>query len=1356
MFLLNPAVPRPASRTKILFSLNRARASFFVLLFSCLALALPAAAQTGGQGALEGTVTDSTGAAIPSASVTAIDQASKVATTRKATGAGVYTIAPLIPGIYTIVIEAQGFSKLTQENIEVNGLHVTGFNPKLQIGSSQQDITVTEAPPQLDTSSATVSSVLTNEVYESLPIIMNNQQRDPSSLATLSGGAQGGTRAPIFSGTGNYLAEVYLNGIPTTTSNQQGDNRIIANSVPVESVDQLQIISSGPSAEYQGAGAIGFTIKSGGDKYHGQIIDLIRNTAFDTWGFAGNQLTKTIPINGVATTVPAGKPVEHQNELSASIGGPVPFFHHKLFFFANYDRFHSTQTTNPATFTVPTALMKQGDFTQLNCLNVSDPNRPANPGTTAQLQSACISNGANISGNGQIGNYTDGSTPPKVVTNGAFVYNPLTNACSGNTCTRQPFQALKNGVLTNNVIPSAYLSPISLYEQKFLPDPNVSGVLTGNFVNSGFNGFDNHEIVTKFDYDITSKQRVSVSFTRGLRQSIGFGSVLPLPYTTGISSILHPTMTTIEHAWTLTPHIVNQFNYGFTRFAGVSINASQGNPGTGATDAGITGLPVGQATMDFPGSTFSASGNGTSFSGVTQSSWGATGAANASSSTVPTAFTIVDNFQWSVGQHNVTVGVQTQWLQDNVTSQLTNSGIFYQTWSPTSTANYSGTSLSSTLSGYSYASFLLGAENSSSTSVPLYTTIGGRYHPISPYAQDDWKIRPNLTLNLGLRWDYLPPYHEVQDRWSFFNPSVNNALTGTPGQLEYAGNRGADISCQCRTPVQTYFKNFGPRIGAEYSPDPKTVFRAGFAIAYTRAGGVGGRAGDATGSGQTGYGSSIILPAVVNTGVTAGPAYYLNNGAAFTAAGLANTNFGGPGFAIPAPTGAAASQLTSGIGNYVNASGAYVTPGGAPGYADPYLSGRAPEFIFYNFGMQKALTDALTLTLNYSGSQSHFVAASTVPGFWSGTIDPRYLATLGSVLASDGKTNIINAPATAANIAIAQKADPSVTVPYPGYAAAGAISTTPTIGRMLRPFPQYSSPPGPTWDNIGNLSYNAFELSLKLREYKGVNFTVNWTFSKNVGDDGTVRASYAVPAAASSNGLPIAGNNRADRSLVTTDLPENLNIFGYSKLPFGKGKIGGDNWAVRTFAGGWTLSGIFRYTSGTPLLITGSGCTAPSQGTCMPDLAAGRTLASARTSQGFGAPGITYTSFLTNTYLDTSAFAPVNTFGVGATPCVNLTSPGCSTAITKIGSAPRDSTELRAPSSYNVDAALQRSFDITKERVKFVFRADCFDVTNKVTFSIAQGQSVSVSAPSTSATSFGRLSGYSGNRRFQFSGRITF
>lgn len=1287
----NPALPtgsRDAACTRP--SVSNLGPLTSLLLAALLFIPSALLAQTGGQGALEGTVTDPSGAVVPNATVTAINQASNVSTTRTTSSAGLYEITPLIPGVYTVNITGKGFQKFSQQNIEVNGLSVTGFNARLSVGSADQTVTVSTAPPQLETTNPTLGGTITNETYESLPNLMNGQQRDPTAFATLEPGAQSGTRAPVMSGTGNYLAEVYVDGIPTTTPNQQGDNRTVSNSLPVEAVDQMQVVSGGPAAEYQGAGAISFTTKSGGDKYHGTAADFVRNTAFDTWGFTAPAASTYNLVNGNIVKTPAGKPTEHQNELSLSVGGPIPLTRHHGFFFVNYDRFHNRTGVSPTQFTIPTTLMMQGNFTELG--------------------------------------------------SGTYLYNPLTNSCSGNTCSRQPFMGTVNGVPTPNVIPSSYLSPISQYEQKFMPAPTVPGI-ANNFLSGGVpTGYDNHELVFKIDYDLTAAQRVSFAYTHGVRKSIGYGANLPLPYTASDSSNISPTIMIFEHTITPTPRMVNQFKFGFTRFP-QPVFAPTFNlaPYRGGPDVGIGGLPEGQASGNFPGSKFSTT---TAFPSAL-SQWTENGASDSTHNVVPNAYTLVDNFQWSKGQHSLTFGIEMQWLEDNVTSQSTPSGIYTQSWSGLSSANYVGNTLNTTATGYSYADFLLGAVASGATSVPLFVETGGRYRPVSPYFEDDWKIRPNLTLNLGLRYDYLPPYHEVQDRWSFFNPNATNPLSNSPGLLEYAGSRGSDISCQCRTPVQTYWKNFGPRLGFEWSMDSRTVMRGGFSMAYTRAGGVGGRQGDSTGTGQDGFGSSIILNPAVNTGVAAGPSYYLNNSTAFQSAGVANTNFGGPNYVIPPASGPSAASLTLGTGNYVDSNGKYVNPGGAPGYADPYLSGRAPEFEFYNFGMQRAITNSLTITVNYAGSQSHFVAGATVPGFWSGQIDPAHVALTGSVLATDNATNILNAPATPANIAIAQAADPSIQVPYPAYAAAGMVSTTPTIGRMLRPYPQYSSPPSPEWDNISNLSYNALQITLAQRESHGLSYNVNYTYARNIGDDGTTRSAFAVPAAASSNGLAIAGNNRADRDLTTIDTPQTLNIYGLDHLPFGKGHIGGDNLLVRTLAGGWSLSGIFTYNSGQPLLVTGSGCTTPSQGTCMPDLVPGM-LNNIRQNGSWGR-GITAANLGAVKYLSSSAFTLPNAFPLPAGASSKAV------AITKIGDAPRTSLNLWSPSHYNLNASLQRTFSITPERVKFVFQADCFNVTNKVTF----GGINTTWSPASSST-FGEVTSARGNRDFQFSGRINF
>lgn len=123
----------------------------------------------------------------------------------------------------------------------------------------------------------------------------------------------------------------------------------------------------------------------------------------------------------------------------------------------------------------------------------------------------------------------------------------------------------------------------------------------------------------------------------------------------------------------------------------------------------------------------------------------------------------------------------------------------------------------------SYASFLIGQIDKGSLTQNLVQETGARYRPISPYVEDDWKVNSRLTLNLGLRYDFYPTYREAHDVMSFFNPTLTNPVTGLTGAIEYAGN-GAN-SCNCSTPVNNYYKNWGPRLGFAFQSDSRTVWR---------------------------------------------------------------------------------------------------------------------------------------------------------------------------------------------------------------------------------------------------------------------------------------------------------------------------------------------------------------------------------------------------------------------------------------------------------------------------------------------------------------------------------------------------
>ena len=302
-------------------------------------------------------------------------------------------------------------------------------------------MTVTEAPPQLDTASATLGGTISSGEFANLPLMVaGNQQRDITSFSNLLPGAQPGSRSSLFSGTANRVQEVYLDGIPLTTISQIGDNRPIFNVVPFEGIDQVGALTSGQSVEYQGAGSVNYSMKTGTNQYHGTVADFVRNTIFDTWGFTAINATTKKLVNGVITTVPAGKPVDHQNELAASFGGPVriPYLfngHDKLFFFVAYDKAHGRSGAE-----------------------LYDGFGADDPDAVGRLYRAVERRA--------IERYR---RPGRVA--GYLIYDPTTQSCSGSNCTRKPIHGDKEWVADGERYSvRAMISPISQKMQSYLPD----------------------------------------------------------------------------------------------------------------------------------------------------------------------------------------------------------------------------------------------------------------------------------------------------------------------------------------------------------------------------------------------------------------------------------------------------------------------------------------------------------------------------------------------------------------------------------------------------------------------------------------------------------------------------------------------------------------------------------------------------------------------------------------------------------------------------------------------------------------------------------------------------------------------
>ncbi len=1267
-------------------------AASLLALIVIFAAARTLAAQTGGEAGIQGTIVDATGAVIPGATVTATNTATGVTTTRTASSDGLYTISPILPGVYSVSVSANGFQPVKQQNLAVDALKLTGLNITLQVGNQNMEITISAAPPALETTNATLGAVMENQTYSNLPLQQSGQQRDPTAFAVLVPGVVSGARAPIIGGTGNYLAAVYIDGIPVTTINQQGDNRVVSNALPVESIDQFQVITSSPDAEYQGAGLINFSLKSGGNQYHGSLATYVRARAFDAWSYASKD---AMCPNAAGVSVQCAKPDEHQSEYVASGGGPIPLSRKRGFFYVTYDKYHGRAGINPNFLTIPTLKMRSGDFSELN----------------------------------------------------VPIYDPTTDAACTNVTVNKVTTPYCRSQFAGNVIPTSKISSISQKMQAALPTTYANTNLVNNYFGGVASGYDNWEVAGRADFDLTAKQRLSYVIAYGVRRNVPFtvgtnataaGVVLPLPYTAGGIATITPVITDIEHAWQISDHITNQLKFAFNRFGQPITSLTDGvSPYRAAADFGITGLPAGQAQTEFPGVSFAA----TTANPSAINTWTSNGASGATQTTVPNTYTLLDNFLVTKGKHSFTIGFTTQWLQDNVAAQLGPSSILQLPFSANSTAAIvsgavspnaalpaaaTASGVAASGSGFSYASFLLGAVGQNTTlSEQAVSETGGRYHDISPYAEDVWKVTPKLTVNIGLRWDYFPPFHEVQDRWSFLNPNLTNTITGTPGMLQFAGNHGGTgVSCNCRTPVQTWWKNYGPRASVAYSVSPTTVIRAGYALVYSIGGGVGGRGGAGTGTGQTGFNITASSPTEI-TNVSAGapgPSFYLNPNL-----NPAYTQYGGPGFILPAlpQQNAAAQTLLTGF--YGSTGG-----GGSPGYADPYLSGRAPEFNMFNGGIQQALTKDITLTLNYAGTQSHFLLAggANPRGYWANQLDPKYLVALGGVADSTGKLPVLTQLATPANIAIVRNALPTYKLPYD---AISTPTTKATVAQTLLAFPQYTAVSDTWGQNVGNISYNSLQASLTQRASHGLSYTFNYTWSRNIGDDGTFRAGYDLPSGSVSGTSAAYKQNRIDRGLTTTDMTHNISAFGVWEIPGARssGRF------VRGLTTGFQISTIYQFTSGTPFVPTYGGCTATvNAGTCALDLNPNYT------GNGHLAKG--YRAFNTQ-YIDPAAFSAPTTYNSA------LSSP-----LTKIGNAPRTAPYgLRNPYFWKDDVSLRRTFGLGPNRFKLVAEVDALNVANHATLS---NPTTAWGAPGTSAgKAFGVITGAMANPRdFQFAAHLNF
>jgi hypothetical protein len=845
---------------------------------------------------------------------------------------------------------------------------------------------------------------------------------------------------------------------------------------------------------------------------------------------------------------------------------------------------------------------------------------------------------------------------------------------------------MKNGVPTPNVIPAGEISPISQYMQKFLPAPS-NAAIQNNYL-GGFNtGFNYPRQSYKVDVDFLKAHRFSILVIEGGRvanPACCDASGLPLPYLSTVGNTQNSLTAMVTDTWTINEKMVNRLTYAVNAgsfFDVGSTNPSSANPAWYATSAGITNIPPGQASNSFPDTTFGGANPPTGWTTADKANYG------------PVAiYHIVDGFQRVQGRHSISFGGEFQWQESNAVGLATGTYLSLA-YSNDETAQASGTSVK-TSTGDGYASFLLGAVDSAGiTDNRPAQVLYARYKNFSPYVQDDFKATKNLTLNVGLRWDLYQPFHEKYGKFSFVNLNLTNPVTGTPGALQFGGNGQSPIYCNCTSVVPIWLGNVGPRIGFSYAIHTKTVVRGGWGLSYTHAGGVGGRAGASGGPGQLGF-TGGASPASQDTGIT--PAFYLN-----TSPGFPVQNSALPSYTLPPDINPA-----NGTG-YTTTPGFTTTSPNTVTYADPYLSRRATEFANYNFGVQREVYPHTVLSVDYSGSNGHFLATGIGRGIFSNQLNPATYV-LGSLL---------TAKATPANIAAAQALYPAFKLPYANF------SPSATIGQALRPFPQYNGF-SDIWGNVGSSNYASLQLSLKQTEWHGLSYGLAYTFAKTMDDTGNSRTAYGL------NGETPA---ELEYSLSTIDIPNNVTMYFVYNMPFGEHQA---NFLLRQLIQGWALSGTFQHEDGTPVAITATGCNDPFGGTCFPNYNP-NYVGRPRINGGWGRENrATGTSIQ---YIDPAAFEIPAAYTIGN---LRRTAP----------------YGLRNPGGYNENLSLRRSFPI-HERLNFTFEASAFNVDGHVDFGAPNATfSGTAGEPGVLGTSaFGTVTSQANSPRdFQFSGRFAF
>ncbi len=591
-----------------------------------------------------------------------------------------------------------------------------------------------------------------------------------------------------------------------------------------------------------------------------------------------------------------------------------------------------------------------------------------------------------------------------------IVYDPGTTQAVGTGFTRDPFPG--------NVIPSSQHSAIAGKVWALVPDPDEAGLFNNIFA-QGNQRNDNRNNTIKLDHSLADAHRLSVMYTFGKNTDNGPFSVFPQPVTDARSGVRGPVANNgrINYDWIVTPTVLFHMGAGISRQDQLLVNVETEAAGWN-DQLGIRGTENG------------------AFPEIIIDPWNSYGRHQRGLSTVSTTYLYNPSLSWTKGKHNFKFGGEFRKLQNNL-AVTPHTGHFGFNRNETSLPGVLGT-------GNVLASFLLGDVDSGSYNIRART--GTRHSYAGLYAQDDYKIRPNVTLNLGLRWDIFTPLTEVNDQYSVMDPNLPNpGADGFPGALVFAGD--CDVCTGTKRLVgndSTSLNNFGPRLGMAWKLSNKLVFRTAYAISFFTTGGTGGgnSKSPANGFSQTARFFSSDL------GVT--PGFNWEDGFP--------QNFKRPPLRDPAFSNGQTASLWN-------------TGANEPIYTQSF-----------NAGFQYQLAPTWLLDVGWVGNKSTRLSTGV---FNPMQVNPSHLS-LGNLL-----TLPIDHPEVAAA---------GFGRPYPSFSG--------NLNQSLRLYPQYTGLSFTRSENVGNSSYHSLQVKVEKEFDEGLWLLASYTWQKTLTDSSSSLGSF--------------------------------------------------------------------------------------------------------------------------------------------------------------------------------------------------------------------------------------------------------